>query len=60
MKKNIARGKASILGHTYSSMMTSVPCSSWAAEVADPRELQEHYAMVVVVVVVEKIEQGFA
>src|ERR1043165_7757621 len=29
------------LGHTYGLMTTFVPCSSWAAEVVDPRELQD-------------------
>ena len=46
-------GSASVLGHTSGPTTTSVPCSSWAAEAADPRELQQHYDMVVVVV--EKI-----
>ena len=51
-------GSASVLGHTSGPTTTSVPCSSWAAEVVDPRELQQHYGMVVVV---EKtFEQGFA
>jgi len=46
-------GSASVIGHTYGSATTSAPCSSWAAEVVDPRELQQHYN--IVVVVVEKI-----
>ena len=46
-------GSASVLGHTSGPTTTSVPCSSWAAEAADPRELQQHYDMVVMVV--EKI-----
>ena len=46
-------GSASVLGHTSGPTTTSVPCSSWAAEAADPRELQQHYY--IVVVVVEKI-----
>jgi hypothetical protein len=51
-------GSASVIGHTYSLMTTSVPCSSWAAEVVDPRELQQNYGMVVVVETT--LEQGFA
>ena len=50
MKKNVARGNASVVGHTYSLTTTSVPCSSWAAEVVDPQELQQHYNIVVMVV----------
>ena len=50
-------GSASVLGHTSGPTTTSVPCSSWAAEAADPRELQQHYY---IVVVVEDLEQGFA
>ena len=46
-------GSASVIGHTYGSATTSAPCSSWAAEVVDPRELQQHYD--IVVMVVEKI-----
>ena len=46
-------GSASVLGHTSGPTTTSVPCSSWVAEAADPRELQQHYY--IVVVVVEKI-----
>ena len=42
-------GSASVLGHMSGPTTTSVPCSSWAAEAADPRELQQHYDMVVVV-----------
>ena len=42
-----------MIGHTYGSTATSVPCSSRAAEVEDPPELLQHYDMVVVVV--EKI-----
>ena len=38
-----------MIGHTYSLTTTSVPCSSWAAEVVDPWKLQQHYGMVVVV-----------
>jgi uncharacterized phage-like protein YoqJ len=52
-------GSASVIGHTYNLMTTSVPFSSWAAEVVDPRELQQHYGMVVVVVETT-LEQGFA
>ena len=42
-------GSASVLGHTSGPTTTFVPCSSWAAEVMDPRGLQQHYDIVVVV-----------
>ena len=45
-------GSASVLGHTSGPTTTSVPCSSWVAEAMDPRGLQQHYD---IVVVVEKI-----
>ena len=58
-RRALQTGNASVIGHTYSSTTTSVPCSSWGAEVVDPRELQRYYGMVVVLV--EKtLEQGFA
>ena len=58
--KNLApqTGSAPVLGHTDGTATTSVPCSSWAAEVVDPWELQQHYGMVVVVETT--LEQGFA
>ena len=51
-------GSASVIGHMSSLTMTFVPCSSCAAEVVDPWELQQHYGMVVVVETT--LEQGFA
>ena len=42
-------GSASVLGHTSGPTTTSVPCSSWVAEAMDPRGLQQHYDIVVVV-----------
>ena len=56
--KNVARGNAFVVGHTYNFMTTSVPGSSWAAKVVDHWELQQHYIMVVVVE--RKTQQGFA
>ena len=47
MKKSVANGNVSVLGHTYGSTTTSVPCSSWVAEVVDPWELQQQYDIVV-------------
>ena len=43
-------GSASVLSHTSGPTTTSVPCSSWVAEAMDPRGLQRHYNIVVVVV----------
>ena len=47
-KMSATKGSASVLGHTSGSTTTSVPCSSWAAELVDPRKLQQHHGMVVV------------
>ena len=51
VENSATRGSASVPGQAYSSPNDlRLPCSSWAAEVVDPREHHEHYNMFAMVV----------